>query len=179
MDIYRLYSPNRDYRTIVYDNTPLMKIIGKEDWGDIKEIENYPYQWDDEQKEICDAPFLIGAIPIFKTDALKRIGMILLDSLVTLIPIRVGDIEYTILKANEYEKNILNEKKSTISRFSDGRIMDIEKYVFIPFDNAPEVFKVASYPLFTFVTEKLASKLTEANLTGLAMEKCKIKKSWF
>lgn len=178
MDIYRLYTPNRDYRTIDYDKTPLMRIIGEEDWGNLKELEDYPYKWDDEKKDVCDAPFLIGAIPIIRTDALSRIAAPLPSSLVQQVHIKVGGIEYTILKAKAVG-NILNERKSDIDRFSDGRIMDVEKYVFNYSKDTPAIFRIAQYPLFTFVTDELAESMMNAKLTGLSFDKCAVKKKWF
>lgn len=179
MEIYRLCSSNGIYKTIAYADSPLMSIIGEEDWGDLTDIENYSYHWEVSDKDICDAPFLIGAIPIFRSEVVSRMGNSFPASLVMQVPIKVEGEDYTILKARSYVSNILNEKKSKLSRFSDGRIMDVEKYVFKPIDNVPSFFKILQYPLFTFVAEDMAEILMKASITGLALEECRVKKTWF
>lgn len=179
MEIYRLCSSNGNYKTIAYAESPLMRIIGEEDWGDLTDIENYSYHWEASDKEVSDAPFLIGAIPIFRTEVILRMGNSFPASLVGQVPIKVEGEDYTILKARSYVSNILNEKKSKLSRFSDGRIMDVERYVFKPTDNVPSFFKISQYPLFTFVTGEVAGDLMKAGITGLVLEECRVKKTWF
>lgn len=180
MDIFRIYSLNGNYKTISYDKTPLMRIIGSEVWGNYSDIESFKYDWDvDVNKNIeSDCPFLIGAIPIFRKRFILEIKNFLSPALVDILPIEVASEYFCIVKAKILLDNILNTKKSKINKYSDGRIMNIEKYVFTPQNDLPSIFKIRQYPLFTFVTSNIASYLEIVRPTGLALEKIEIKKEW-
>lgn len=178
MNIYRMFSSGNDFKSIQYAQTPLMEIIGEEDWKNINDIESYSFHWSEENKEVSDAPFLIGAIPIFRSDALTYAKIVFPKDCVKEVTIHVDGIEYVIIKAIGKVDDLLDEKKSVISRFADGRIMNIEKYIFKAKDNVPPIFKLAQYPLFTFVTDEIGDKLKAATLSGLKLERCKIKKWW-
>ena len=75
-------------------------------------------------------------------------------------------------------EDVLNESKSIINRFSDGRIMNIEKYVFKKNITYPPIFKISQLPTFTFITDLLFEAISDANLTGICMERCEIKSNW-
>ena len=179
MNIYRMFSSSNDFRSIQYAQTPLMKIIGEEDWENVNDIEHYSFHWSEDNKEVSDAPFLIGAIPIFRSEALTQAGIIFPDDFVEEVTIKVEGTEYVIVKATQIVTDLLDEKRSKISRFSNGRIMDIERYVFKKNNKVPPIFKLKQYPLFTFVTDALGDKLNAAAISGLKLEKCKIIKPWF
>lgn len=66
--------------------------------------------------------------------------------------------------------NMLNEKKSKISYFSDGRIMDIDKYV-LNNRPTPDLFKLSQFHTYTFVSEKIVDIL-KSEVTGIVFEKC-------
>lgn len=68
MRIYRLYNPNQEYRTIQIANTPLLVAIDHNDYSKTIDIHNTQYHWDNLDKELCDCPFLIGAIPVFRKE---------------------------------------------------------------------------------------------------------------
>ncbi len=179
MKIFKLYNLNRNNKTILYEGTPLMKIIGCEDWGDYNKIEKYIYTWDSYSKDkpVCDSPFLIGSIPIFRNKIIQQIKI--QPGQIDLIPITIEKELFEIIKAKTLVNNVLNKHKSKISYFSDGRIMDINKYVFKPQDNWPEIFKIAEFPIFTFVNENIAEQLNRQKPSGLGMEECAIKKGFF
>lgn len=181
MKIYRLYSKTEGYKTIDYGKTPLMNIIGEEDWGNLSEIKEFPYQWknDNEADSVSDCPFLIGAIPVFSLQTMNLIKEQLTSDTAEIIPISIENETFCILRAKLRVANLLNERKSKITRFSDGRIMSIEKYVFKNEDKMPLLFQLQQYPLFTFVTGTLADLLLAVHPTGLCMEECKIHKGWF
>lgn len=177
MKIFRLYSPNRDYRTIKYEGTPLMSFLEDDNFDDYEAIENFQYQWDNHDKPICDCPFLIGAIPIIRKTALAKIPSVISNDLVKSIHIQIEGEPYEILLAKNILKDALNESKSIIDRFSDGRIMSIDKYVFKKNAYKP-IFRIRQLPLFTFITDQLAESISKAHLTGLAMEECVILSKW-
>lgn len=178
--VYRIYSQNKNYKTISYDKTPLMRIIGSELWGDYSEIETFKYKWveDANEKIVCDSPFLMGAIPIFGESVVLGVKNFLSPALVDVLPIEVEGERYCILKAKILLDNILNLRRSKIVKFSDGRIMKVEKYVFNQQNNIPLIFKIRQYPLFTFITDSLALSLEMLHPTGLAMEKIDTTAGW-
>lgn len=180
MDIYRIYTENSPYKAIAYGNTPLLENIGEDKWENIPQIESFSYNWnvDDKEKECGDCPFLIGAIPVFSTNVLKNIKKYLSKDLVDVISIKVENREYAIIKAQKLVANLLDERDSQITRYSDGNIMSVEKYVFKETNELPMIFSLSEYSLFTFVTGQLAEVLLCINPRGLEIEKCKIKKKW-
>lgn len=181
MKIYRLYSKTDGYRSIAYRKTPLMNIIGEKNRVDNIEIENFPYEWDEENeyRRVSDSPFLIGAIPIFSQRTMNKIKDFLTEDMVELIPISIEKKKFEVVRAKIRMANLLDEKRSKITRFSDGRIMSVEKYVFKNNGNLPLLFQLQQYPLFTFATGILADKLFELCPSGLCLEECKIHESFF
>lgn len=177
MKIYRIYNPNRDHKTIVYDKTPIIDNIGRSvKWENLMAMQAYSFQWenDSEVKEICDCPFIIGSIPVFSVKGYNIIKPFINQSDVQVIPIKVeGDMFY-ILNTTKVISNILNEHKSKIVRFSSGKIMDIEKYVFNESKSIPSFFRIKQFDTFTFVTEGVAKEIMESDLTGIVVEECQI-----
>ena len=180
MKIYRIFNPSRRYKTISYNGTPIFDNMGKTIWENTKEVSSYPYTWEkDEQKEICDCPFIIGSIPVFNQPAFNILSAKLSPNDIQVIPINVDHSPYYIVNAIHKISGILNKKKSHISYFSDGRIMDIEKYVFSNIPNIPSLFKIEELPIYTFVNEDIASTLEKRNITGVCVEQCKTAFSLF
>ena len=178
MSIYRIFNPNRDYKTIDYEETPILDNLGKIYWENQAEISAFPYTWvKGEGEGICDCPFIIGSVPVFNETAYRAITSYLDKNEMQIIPIFIEGIPYYIVNVLRVLPDILNERKSKIIRFSDGHIMDIEKYVFKRKDNVPSIFKISQLDTYTFVNEEMASIIMDAHLTGLALEKCKISSS--
>lgn len=173
MRIYRLYNPNQEYRTIQIANTPLLVAIDHNDYSKTIDIHNTQYHWDNLDKELCDCPFLIGAIPVFRKEKIYKIRYIFSSQDISTTELIVDGASYILLITNNVVKGLLDERKSTITRFSDGRIMTVENYVFKKKKEYPDIFRIEELPLFTFVTDRIANELLEQNLSGLAMEECK------
>lgn len=177
MKIYRIYNPNRNYRTIAYDNTPVFGDIGENiEWTNSKVLQLFPFHWDDDSsKEICDCPFIIGAIPVFSQVAFNVIKPFLNENDVQVIPIEVDNLPFFILNVTVLLKDILNQYRSKIVYFKNGKVMDIEKYVFNQSEYMPSLFRISQLPTFTFVTENVAIAMTNAGLLGLELEECIVK----
>lgn len=178
MNIYRIFNPNREYKAIDYAETPILDNLGKIYWENQVEVSSFPYTWvKGEGEDICDCPFIIGSVPVFSEAAYRAIASHFDKNEMQIIPIFVEGIPYYIVNVIRVLPDILNEKKSKIVRFSDGRVMDIEKYVFQKKVNVPNIFKISQLDTYTFVNEEMASIIMDAHLTGLALEKCKISSS--
>ena len=178
--IYRLYSSGHEYKTVEYDNTPLMNCLENNLW-EPSLIEAYKFEWnrDDAEKETSDCPFLIGAIPIFKTEIISDLRNIVSLDAIKIININISGQKYSILRPKNKIKGLLNIRKSNINYFSDGRIMSIDKYVFNSNKNIPLFFELEEYPLFTFVNETMANVLVTQNVKGLLLEACEIRRRGF
>lgn len=172
MNTYRILNQNREYKTIQYNQTPILKNIGKIIWDDVQEISSYHYTWDknNNSKFICDCPFIIGSVPVFSEFAYNKISTFLDTTNSQVIPIIVDDRKFYIVNAIILMDNMLNEKKSKISYFSDGRIMDIDKYV-LNNRPTPDLFKLSQFHTYTFVSEKIVDIL-KSEVTGIVFEKC-------
>lgn len=175
MDIYRIFNPNREYKTIQYSDTPLFENIGKTIWDNTDSISSFPFTWDksNKSKQICDCPFIIGSIPVFSKAAYETFSSYLNNENSQIIPIKVDSESYIIVNAIILIDDILNKNKSKISYFSDGRIMDIEKYVLNNKKTLPDIFKISQFQNYTFISEKIASIINAVDMTGIALERCK------
>lgn len=98
---------------------------------------------------------------------------------INLHPIFVGKKKYDIYTGMHIYKNQLNLKKSKVTKFSNGEIMDIISPVFLPGDYTP-LFRIEEIPATYFCTEKLKKAVESNELKGLKFSECKVKsKSWF
>ena len=117
-----------------------------------------------------DFPKLALHIPTFSkraTIALKEI----LDKHGELLPLLCREGEYYTYNVTRV-LDILNEDKSTIVRFSDGGILNIEDYSFnfAELGDCP-IFKLPRMPLMdVFVTEAFKQKAEESGLTGFTFK---------
>lgn len=94
-------------------------------------------------------------------------------------PIKVGTDDYVLFSSIPILSNHLNLKKSKITRFSNGDIMEIPTPVFLP-GNYPILFKVAEMPSTYFCTQEFKNLIDGRSYTGLLFEVRKVKsKSWF
>ena len=74
------------------------------------------------------------------------------------------------------EKKKINIRKSSVKYFSNGDIMDIKKYAFIPFTPSDCIFKIEEMPTDSFITESLYYAFKKEKIKGLNIEECAINK---
>ena len=154
--IFRIFNPSRKYRTIDYANTPIIENIGKKEWVNLQEVSSFNYTWDDPKKDICDCPFIMGAIPVFSSKAYDRIAKYICPRNAQIIPISIDKKEYFIVNIITFEDDFLNIKKSDIVYFSNHHIMDITNYVFKRNIEIPFWFRLSQYINFTFINSFVA-----------------------
>lgn len=93
--------------------------------------------------------------------------------------IKVENDNYVLFSNVAILSNCLNLKKSKITRFSNGDIMEIPTPVFLP-SNYPILFKIEEMPSTYFCTQDYKNLIEGHSYTGLLFEVRKIKsKSWF
>lgn len=178
-NIYRLYTSDIGYKTIDYNDTPLLDCLDSDIWDSLT-LEKFQFVWNSEEteEEESDCPFLIGAIPIIKSNILMNIDFNTLQEIVDIINIKVSGNDFSILIAKDKIKGLLNKKKSDIDYFSDGRIMRVNRYVFNNHNDLPPLFRIEEYPLFTFANARMANILNKLDLKGLLLEECEVVKGW-
>lgn len=102
-----------------------------------------------------------------------------LFSSLVLNPITVGTDHYVLFSDIATLSGCLNLKKSKITRFSNGDIMEVSTPVFLP-GSYPFLFKVKEISSAYFCTQEFKYLVDFHSYTGLIFEECKIKsKSWF
>jgi hypothetical protein len=184
MKIYRIYNPNRQFKTIAYESSPLFNNIGEKIvWDNSNDLQSFHFLWDDNsiEKSSCDCPFIIGSIPVFSKISFNIISTYIHLTDVQVIPIEVENMPYYILNVIKLMDNILDTRNSKITYFRDGKIMDIENYVFKKVDTLPPFFRLLQLPLFTFITEDVANCIISSNLnfTGITLDECHISERYF
>lgn len=98
---------------------------------------------------------------------------------IVLHPILIGSKEFNIQSNIPVYQDRLNLKKSKITRFSNGDIMEISNPVLLSSEYSP-LFRLEEIPSTYFCTELFKNMVESNNLTGLKFEECKVKsKSWF
>lgn len=98
---------------------------------------------------------------------------------IVLHPILIGSKKFNIQSNIPVYQNRLNLKKSKITRFSNGDIMEISNPVLLPGEYCP-LFRMEEIPSTYFCTEEFKNMVESNNLSGLKFEECKVKsKSWF
>lgn len=94
-------------------------------------------------------------------------------------PIKIVDDDYVLFSNISTISECLNLKRSKVTRFSNGDIMEISNPVFLP-NNYPPLFKTEDMPTAYFCTQEFKDLLDNQSYTGLVLKECKIKsKSWF
>ena len=92
---------------------------------------------------------------------------------------KIGNETYDVFSnITTYEKR-LNLRRSKITRFSNGDIMDIKVPILLPGEYNP-IFKLEEMPSTYFCTSQFKDVYEKERLTGFVFEECKVKsKSWF
>lgn len=94
-------------------------------------------------------------------------------------PISIGHDNYFIYSNIPQYSNCINWKKSKITRYSNGDIMEVTIPVLLPDDYYP-LFRISDIPSTYFCTNAFRLMFEHNQLTGLKFEEIKVKsKSWF
>lgn len=141
-------------------------------------INKFKYGWiTNESTGIPDFILIMSSMLGCKAEISKDIKDSFPD--LTLNPIMVGTDKYVLFSNIAVLSDCLNLKKSKITRFSNGDIMEIQSPVFLP-GNYPFLFQVKEIPSTFFCTQEFKDLTDSHSYTGLLYEEHKIKsKSWF
>lgn len=114
-----------------------------------------------------DAPWLGSHALIFRKKALGFLCDLLRES-GELLPLECDNDDLAVFNSTSV-LNAVNEDASSITRFSNGRIMHISRYVFFPeVVYGADIFKISSLRVSpTFVSQRFVAQWESANLRGL------------
>lgn len=141
-------------------------------------MNKFKYGWlTDESTKIPDFVIIMSNMLGCKAEISEDVKK-LFPSL-ALNPIKVGNDNYVLFSNIAILSNCLNLKKSKVTRFSNGDIMEIPTPVFLP-GNYPILFKIEEMPSSYFCTQEFKELVNSHSYMGLRFEERKIKsKSWF
>lgn len=170
MKIYKLFNKVDGFAAIDFGDTAISEIFKT---GNIQELQGKNYKWrkDDDNFEISDCPFYIGAFPIFKTDLIKKI---LEDLKVKYANFLVDGDSYTAISAPLFPGNVINKELSSLRTFKSGKIMSIKKYVFNSGIDFPPMFRLQEFNLFTFVNQETKDKFETCGFKEILFEECEV-----
>lgn len=143
-------------------------------------MDKFRYGWlTNESTKIPDFVIIISTMLGCKVEISKEVKNLFSNLVLNPIPIKIGTEDYVLFSNIPILSDHLNLKKSKITRFSNGDIMEIPTPVFLP-GNYPILFKVEEMPSTYFCTQELKDLIDGYSYTGLLFEVRKIKsKSWF
>jgi hypothetical protein len=113
-----------------------------------------------------DFPSIGGAPPVFSARAVEALAD-LLEGRGELLPLLSAEGEYYAFNVTRLADG-LDEERSVITRFSDGRVMNIEEYAFVPEPLVDEtIFKLPQIPeTYEYVTDPFVERVRERALEG-------------
>lgn len=169
MKLYKLSNIADGYATIDFTGVNISSIVST---GDLTELNGKSFSWlkTESDENISDAPFYIGAFPIFK---LSKVQSLLQRISVRTAKFSVDGEEYVAVSAPIIKGDVLNLNASKFRSFKSGKIMTVSSYVFKA-AQYPPIFRFEQYLLYTFVNEELANALESCGLKQLIIEPCEV-----
>jgi hypothetical protein len=174
MNVYSLDADSDRYQNLV--------LLREDDWVRLRDkFEGAPMAstWEPLLVEILrdrvhrnrprsDFPSLDGVIPVFSERAIAAMRD-LLEPRGEILPLRCHEGTYFAYNVTRVI-DALDETRSELERFDDGRVMWIDRPAFFPDRLAGEViFKIPQSRARVFVTDPFAQRVHERGLAGFAL----------
>lgn len=172
MKIYRMTHRSDAWKSIQVANTLIEEVLNNQ--KSLEAADGAKCSWIEDKTNLegfANAPFIFDSIPVVDTHAYNVLEPFMMGIKRSIIS--VAGEEYYILFSERPDPNLLDEKESSIRRFSNGRIMDIKRYVFKT-DKVPALFGITQRPYYLFATDDVVNAIREAGLTGFDFEECHI-----
>lgn len=120
---------------------------------------------DDATAELPDFA-LLGIVPVFSLRAMDAL-LDMLRAAGELLPLRHPRAEYVAFNVTRVI-DALDEARSTILRFTDGNVMSVSRYAFLPERvRGLPILKIPELPkAYVFVSEDFVRRVSEAGLSG-------------
>jgi hypothetical protein len=169
LNVYTLRADVNNYRGIYYVNSDdVVEFNRRFDGRSLKKLwtGREEFKFVPETLPRTDFPGLSTHIPVFSYKAVEALSDLLGDN-GELFPITCDGEEYLLFNVTRIV-DALDEANSDIERFSDGHIMDVNRYAFYPQRLfKANVFKIPQAVLMdVFVTDRFADKVKTAGLRG-------------
>jgi hypothetical protein len=134
------------------------------------EVEFIPNEKGDYQFPPGDLMAFVGYLPVFSSRAISALKPVL-EGNGELLPLACNVDSYAIFNVTRLIDG-LDEGRSEIVRFSDGRILDIQRFEFWPDRlNGISIFKIPQMPFGrVFVTDSFVVAVEKAELTAFTLE---------
>lgn len=172
MSVYRLDFALNDYAGLLtVDENDLDRLGPFDGTPQAETWEHVALRWEpNDSRPVPDATEVAGA-PVLGPRAREALGD-LLDGRGEWLPVEVGGSEGWHLFNVTRLSDGLDEERSELSRFGDGRLRRVEVFEFDPAVLSDEtVFKLAQKPRwYEFATDTLRDRVGEAELTGFKLE---------
>ena len=170
MKIYKLYNRVNGYAAIDFTDDGIGDVLRAQ--KDVNILNGNSYKWSitEYDNKMGDAPFYLGAFPIFEEKKVK--GFDFADAKTAVF--KVEGVNYIAVEAPILSGEIIDKKKSVLNLFRSGRIMMVRKIVLKNKVIYPPIFRIEEYPLYTFVTEEMKESLQKTDLSQLLFDECRI-----
>lgn len=121
----------------------------------------------DDELAVLGDHALLGTIPVFSQAAANALGDMLRKN-GELLPLQYARRPYFAYNVTTVI-DCLDRDQSVIKHFSTGRVMSVDKFVFVPeLVSELEIFKIPQLPRgFVFVRDAFVDKARSSNLLGL------------
>lgn len=141
-------------------------------------LPNFKFGWITSESDVKpDCAIIISELLCFNLKAESIFQQIL--RLSNLVYIEIGTDKFVVVPSISVLKGCLNIKKSKITRFSNGDIMEVSSPVLLP-DEYSCLFRIEEMPSSIFCNGEFKCVIDANSLTGLSFEETPIKsKSWF
>ncbi len=169
MKIIQLKNSVNGFATIDFSAINMDDVLKK---GNISLVAGKSFNWNKESGQaISDCPFYIGAMPIFATE---KLGDALKNTAVRTATFDVDGKSYTIVAAPHLIGKIINISESECRTFRNGKIMNVNKYVFNSNIQITSIFTPEEFVMFTFCTLEIAQQLQMCHFNELKFVECPI-----
>ena len=175
----KVYKISKDYRFAIADIVECKNGFDSLDLSpDTPELlNNFKYDWLTDESDIHPDFVYISLSLIGGSNNVSRIIKQVCHD-IRLNPIKVGNNNIDVYSNIPEYSNCVNMKKSRITRFSNGDIMEISSPVLLPNDYAP-LFRVMEMSSSYFCTDIFKNIVEENKLTGLLFEEIRVKSTKF
>jgi hypothetical protein len=171
MNIYFLRADVNNYKSIIYtDDDDIIEFNRRFNGAPLKKTwtSQYMFRFARNPRILIkgDTPGLSTHIPVFSSRAVTAVMDLLQDS-GELLPIVCDDEYYSIFNVTRVV-DALDEPKSKLRLFSDGKIMDIDRHAFFPEKlKGIHIFKIPQSVLMdVFITDTFVDIVKTAGLKG-------------
>ena len=175
----KVYKISKDYRFAIADIVECKNGFDSLDLSpDTTELLNiFKYDWLTDESDIHPDFVYISLSLIGGSNNVSRIIQQVCHD-IRLNPIKVGNNNIDVYSNIPEYSNCVNMKKSRITRFSNGDIMEISSPVLLPNDYAP-LFRVMEMSSSYFCTDIFKNIVEEKKLTGFLFEEIRVKSTKF